>query len=109
MTLYHDFIFLYDLKFQVAVACSRCLESAVQREVREHEKKRGGKRGRGREVGIPYSTPSPRCFSYSHLLEPSLQSEDQEHAKVAVTLRYDSVPVHIIISSLINELFTCCR
>ena len=66
MTLYHDFIFLYDLKFQVAVACSRCLESAVQREVREHEKKRGGREGEGEKWEYP-TLPHPLAVFPTHI------------------------------------------
>ena len=61
ISLYHDFIFL-NVKFYVAVACSRSLESGVRREVEV------GKRGR--EVGIPYPTPPPRGFSYCHHFVP---------------------------------------
>ena len=44
----------------------------------------GGREGEGERWEYPTLLPSPLCFSYSHLFEPSLQSEDQEHAKVAL-------------------------
>ena len=73
ISLYHDHIFL-NVKFSVAVGCSRCLESGVRREFGEQKKKGGG--GRERE--------GERWF----FLLPSLCAGDGlEHAKVAVILR----------------------
>ena len=76
ISLYHDHIFL-NVKFSVAVACSRSLESGVRREVGEQKKKgAGGGGGRERE--------GERWF----FLLPSLcAGEGLEHAKVAVILR----------------------
>ena len=47
-------------------ACSRWSDSGLWREVSERKKK-GGRRGRGRETGMLTPYPIPRCFSCSHL------------------------------------------
>ena len=48
ISLYHDHIFL-NVKFSVAVACSRSLESGVRREVGDQKKKGGGGGGEEKE------------------------------------------------------------
>ena len=59
ISLYHDFIFL-NVKFWVAVACSRSLESGVRREVGEQKKKgKGGGREREGEKWEYPTLPHP--------------------------------------------------